>query len=160
MWSLPRSWVIGATFKYELLFGATEHVWRTTKCRFNSIKRNTFNYYLVHQRLERRCSKSLLVFNPWLFYPLRGPLFLSEIFACRASRCTFPSPPPYLSGPGKNTKVLRETSVRDERTGAVAERFLHFSLTHNLATPSSSTPCLSHPSPCESKDISYLIALS
>lgn len=77
--------------------GAVESMWLRSRGLFNSIKRNTFSYYLDSvAEIQQRLFKSLFVSNPWLFYPFSSPPFsLCESFSvltkslcvCRVCSC-------------------------------------------------------------------------
>lgn len=132
----------------------TMHMWLSTKGLFKSVKRATLNCYL--DSTAKLKFRSLFVFNPWPPPPPKKSFFLcvscsfsaKSLYAERglASRYTSPTapgaPPPYLSGPGKNTEVLRETSAIRRQDEGAGEWILHFSLSHSLP-PFPSPPSVS-----------------
>lgn len=165
------SWVIGTTFLLCIKTPVKQSV--THSKRFISIKSSTFSQVQgsFHVWSISHPFLFLLIFM-WVLVSLSPhPLSACRVCPVPASSHTFlpspshsthPSPCPlHCSGPGKNTEVLRETSALrrpDERRG-VTERILRFPASRSLFLLSLA-PCLSPPSPRESKEIISLAALS
>lgn len=154
--------------------GAVESMWLRSRGLFNSIKRNTFSYYLDSvAEIQQRLFKSLFVSNPWLFYPFSSPRFpsvslsLSWLNLCVYAESVLASPHTLLSlalsllpvhhialALGRIHKFWGKqvrSGSRMRGPGLMLSE-CSVSLSHSRAPPS--PVCLSPPSRRESKEIS------